>query len=478
MRSGKKSAAVPFALVSALLLVLICVAVNTGSVKIGFLEMLRGLFVSYNESAWAVFDMRFPRILVSLLAGAALAVSGVLFQAVMKNPLADPGIMGISAGAKFASAVILACAPSMFFLAPVFAFAGGAAACALVYMLSWKNGLSPLRVILVGVAVNALFMGLSDVFVAMSTGNVAVIQLGMKTWSDVHHMLWYVLVGLAMALILYRRCNLLALEDETLQGLGVNVNRLRVVISVAAVMLAAVVSAYVGAISFVGLIVPHIGRLLVGSDHKKLVPFSLLSGAFTILLADTVGRTIIAPMEIPASVVMAVMGAPFFILLLRRSQQLGGQRGRKGWRGRSLVKIIHICVGCIALALGGLGVLLPFLPTTPFLLLASYCFARSSERLNGWLKNTKLYRDNLESLVEKRGMPKRAKLRVMAAVTAVMTLAFLAMHGAPHGRICIFIVWLAHIIALAFVVKTAPNAKEQENAEKGKEGGERDYDDR
>lgn len=322
-------AVVSFVVMAGLLVVLFFVAVNIGSLKVSFGELLRGLFVEFNEDVATIYDLRFPRIIISMLAGAAIAVSGVLFQAVLKNPLADPGIIGISSGASFAAILVTAFAPSLFFFTPMFAFLGGVLAFFLVYSLSWKGGLSPLRIILVGVAVNAMFTGLSDTLNSMNGGNmsgVAAIVNGnitMKTWEDVYTLLPYVVVGLLLAMVFCGTCNLLSLEDKTARSLGVNVNTMRIVISLIAVLLASISTAVAGAISFLGLIVPHIGRLLVGSDHKKLVPFSMLFGAFTFLLADTIGRTIAAPYEVSASVIMSVVGGPFFIILLRRSKKYG-----------------------------------------------------------------------------------------------------------------------------------------------------------
>ena len=142
-----------------------------------------------------------------------------------------------------------------------------------------------------------------------------------KTWDDFRTLAVYAAVGLIASLFVTGRCNLLALEDRTAQSLGVHVTGSRIVISVIGVLLASISTAVIGPISFLGLIVPHIARLLVGSDHRVLVPYSMVLGAFTLLLADTVGRTIAAPYEISAAVVMSVIGGPFFILLLRRSKQ-------------------------------------------------------------------------------------------------------------------------------------------------------------
>lgn len=319
-----------FLIISLLLLILFVVSVNSGSVKVGYGQLLKGLFIEYDNDVAIIYDLRFPRIIIAMLAGGALAVSGVLFQAVLKNPLADPGIIGISSGASLVSAVIIAYFPTLFFFTPLFSFMGGMAACLIVYGLSYKNGFSPLRIILVGIAVNALFTGLSSAFNAVggqnyeSASELLSANISMKTWEDVRLLALYATIGLIFALIIAGRCNLLSLEDKTVRSLGVNVTALRAVVSVAAVLLASITTAVAGTISFVGLIVPHIGRLLVGSEHKLLIPFSALLGAFVMLLADTVGRLIVYPYEISPAVIMSIVGGPFFIILLKRSDKTYG----------------------------------------------------------------------------------------------------------------------------------------------------------
>lgn len=323
----KEKRILSFILVAVALLALFVFSINRGSMQVSYGELFRGLFFEENETVSIIFDLRFPRIIIAVLSGAALAVSGVLFQAVLKNPLADPGIIGISSGAGFISALIVAYAPIWFFFTPVFAFLGGMLACVLVYGLSYKNGFSPLRIILVGVAVNAVFTGLSNAFDSMSGQNytdaseLLNANISMKTWEDVRLLAGYVVIGLVLAMRIAGSCNLLALEDKTVRSLGVNVTVLRVMVSAVAVLLASITTAVAGAISFVGLIVPHMGRLLVGNEHKVLIPFSALLGAFIMLLADTTGRLIAYPYEIAPAVIMSVVGGPVFILLLKRSDK-------------------------------------------------------------------------------------------------------------------------------------------------------------
>lgn len=316
-----------FVLTAVALFVLFIFAVNTGSLKVTPSELFSGLFIEYNPDVATIYDLRFPRIFIAMLGGAATAVSGVLLQAVMKNPLADPGIIGVSSGASLVAVIVTAFFPSLFFLTPMLAFIGGLVAFLLVYSLSWKGGLSPLRIILVGVAVNALCTGLMSAFNSATgssyTGVASIVNANItqKTWDDFQTLAVYVVIGLVASFFVTNQCNLLSLEDKTARSLGMNVTRSRIVISVIAVLLASISTAVVGAISFLGLIVPHIARLLVGSNHKVLVPYSILLGAFTLLLADTIGRTVASPYEISAAVVMSVIGGPFFIFLLRRSKQ-------------------------------------------------------------------------------------------------------------------------------------------------------------
>ena len=310
---------ISFLITGAALIVLFLVAVNTGSLKASPEQILRGLFVAYDETVATIYSLRFPRILIAMLAGASVAVSGVMLQAVMKNPLADPGIMGISSGAGMAAVLVTAFAPSLYLAVPVFAFLGGVFACGLVYLLSWKGDLSPLRVILTGVAVNAFFTGLMSAGESMMganySGAASIVNgnITMKTWEDFRMLFIYAVIGLVLAVFLALKCDILGLEDQTIRSLGIRVNAVRLIVSAAAVLLASISTAVVGSISFLGLLVPHIARLLVGNSHKVLIPYTMLLGAFTLLLADTIGRTIAYPYEINAAVVMAVIGGPSFI---------------------------------------------------------------------------------------------------------------------------------------------------------------------
>lgn len=326
-----KKRIISFLAVIILLLIIMIYSAITGSIKVSPLELIQGLFTGANENVQVIKDLRLPRIIIALFAGAMLSVSGTLLQAVVKNPLADPGIIGVSSGAGFMSLLVVSTFPSLFFYMPLFAFIGGAFAFLLVYTLSWKSGLNPLRMILVGVAINAVFTGLSQAFgfvsnsaLTSSISQVTTSTLSMKNWNDVDIMVIYGSIGLILSFLVYSWCNYLALEDKTAKNLGLNVNRSRLLISIIAVLLASIATSIAGLFAFVGLLVPHIGRNLVGTDHKWLIPFSAIGGAALVLLADTLGRAIMPPMEIPASILVAVIGGPFLIFLLRKSDRIYG----------------------------------------------------------------------------------------------------------------------------------------------------------
>lgn len=329
IKNIKRTAA--FIVLAIALFVLFIASVNLGSIKMDMNTIVEGIFRKGNEKFDTVYDLRFPRIIVALLAGAGMAVSGTLFQAVLKNPLADPGLIGVSSASAFVAIFITAFFPLYYNYVPIMSFAAGIFAFALVYSLSWKRGLSPLRILLVGIAVQAVFTGLSSSLNAMSGASqssaAAIVNsnISMKTWKDVNLLLIYLTPGLILSIFFSGSCNILAFQDKTIRGLGINANKLRFYISLIAVLLASSVSAVVGVISFIGLLVPHIGRLIVGNTHKALIPFSMMLGAFIFLLADTVGRMIVYPYEISPSIIMSLIGGPVFIILLRRSESLNAK---------------------------------------------------------------------------------------------------------------------------------------------------------
>lgn len=321
---------ISFITIILLLSLVIVFSATTGSIHVSLVELIQGLISGTNDNVEVIKDLRLPRIIIAIFAGAALSVSGVLIQAVMRNPLAEPGIIGVSSGAGFMSMLMVSIFPTLFFYTPLFAFLGGSIAFFLVYSFSWKSGLDPLRMILIGVAIHAIFTSLSQTFNYRGSYTSSMVQevttstLAMKKWADVEIIVVYGTIGLILAFLVFAWCNYLALEDKTVKSLGLNVNVARFVISSIAVLLAGIATATAGLFLFVGLLVPHIGRILVGTDHKVLIPFSAILGALLILLSDTLGRIIIAPNEIPASIIMALIGGPFLIFLLRKSDRIYG----------------------------------------------------------------------------------------------------------------------------------------------------------
>ena len=323
--SGKKALKISLAFIIIILFLsfLLLFAANLGSIKLSYEELFRGLFLEYNADVATIYDVRFPRIIIAVVGGAAIAVSGVLLQSVMKNSLTDPGIIGISASAALVASVVVAIFPMLYFSIPIISVIGGIIAYLLIYTLAWDGGTSPTRLILVGVALNITFMGIAQAISAMSGAGSSIARsivegnIAQKSWLDVKILFIYVGIFMILALISARTCNLLSLDDQTAKGLGVNVDRDRFIVAMIAVILASVTTSIVGVVGFLGLIVPHIARLIVGYNHKVLIPFSMLLGAFILLLSDTIGRTVAYPYEISPAIIMAIIGGPFFIVLLK-----------------------------------------------------------------------------------------------------------------------------------------------------------------
>ena len=296
-----------------------------GSVDIPLMEIAEFLTgAGSSPHGQIIYNIRLPRSIVAALVGINLALSGAILQAVMKNPLADPHIIGISSGAGLLGILIMLAFPGFSYLVTPAAFIGAMGAALLIYILAWKNGIRPIRIILAGVAVSAfLSAGISALLIFYSDRVHSALMwmvggLSARSWPQVE-MLWpYTLICAVLALLAARHLNILQLGDELAKGLGLRVGLTRILLSALAALLAASAVSVVGLLGFVGLIVPHTARLLVGSDYRVLLPATLLLGAGTVTFCDTIARTIVAPVELPVGIIMAVMGAPFFLYLLRR----------------------------------------------------------------------------------------------------------------------------------------------------------------
>ena len=271
-----------------------------------------------------IWNIRLPRMILAALVGINLALSGSMLQGVMKNPLADPSIIGISSGAGLFGILILVVFPQWQNLVPIAAFAGAMLAAVIIYLLAWKGGIDPTRIVLSGVAVSELFgAGISAILVFFSDrvhGALTFMNgsLSSRSWGEVQTILPYTIAGLLLALIFADKLNILVLGDDTARGLGLNVELTRLGFTALAALLAASAVSVVGLLGFVGLIVPHSIRLILGNNYKIMFPATALLGAALVMLSDTFARTVLSPTEIPVGIVMAVLGVPFFLYLLRK----------------------------------------------------------------------------------------------------------------------------------------------------------------
>ena len=298
------------------------------SIDISFKELIDGMFLSKQSNNFLIIrDLRMPRVLSAVLIGGNLAVAGALLQTTMKNPLADPGIIGISSGASLGAIAVMVIFTDLIKYKIIIAFIGGIIAACLVYLIGEDKGFSPVRIILAGVCVNSILNALSSMVSVFNSAGVSSIQTWLLgslvnvTWNDFKILALYTIVGIALCLLVIKSCDLMGLGDKTAQSLGLNVNRVRVMITFVAVFLTSISTGVGGVISFVGLVIPHICRFLIGSSHKFLIPFSYFMGGFLLLVADTVSRNIFRPYEIPVGLTMCLVGGPFFIYILRRSKR-------------------------------------------------------------------------------------------------------------------------------------------------------------
>lgn len=306
----------------------ILISLRIGSIDVSFKELIDGMFLSKQSNNFLIIrDLRMPRVLSAVLIGGNLAVAGALLQTTMKNPLADPGIIGISSGASLGAIAVMVIFTDLIKYKIIIAFIGGIIAACLVYLIGEDKGFSPVRIILAGVCVNSILNALSSMATVFNSAGVSSIQTWLLgslvnvTWNDFKILALYTIVGIALCLLVIKSCDLMGLGDKTAQSLGLNVNRVRVMITFVAVFLTSISTGVGGVISFVGLVIPHICRFLIGSSHKFLIPFSYFMGGFLLLVADTVSRNIFRPYEIPVGLTMCLVGGPFFIYILRRSKR-------------------------------------------------------------------------------------------------------------------------------------------------------------
>lgn len=323
-------------MVALVLLVLIgitfLISLNTGHIRLGPKEVIMTLFGQGTEQqSLILFDFRLPRIVIAILVGAGLAIAGTVLQGIVRNPLADPGIIGINAGAGLAVMLFISFFPALtvvpVFIMPILAFIGAGGAAIAIYTLSYKRheGISPIRLILTGVAIaagiNALMIVLT---LKLSPENYQFLATWMagsiwgSNWKFVLALLPWLIILIPFVYSKASVLNVLNLGDETAVALGTNLERERRILLAAAVGLAAASVSVSGGIGFIGLIAPHLTRQLVGEKHEYVIPVSALVGALLLIMADTIGKYILQPSEIPAGIIVAVIGSPYFLYLLAR----------------------------------------------------------------------------------------------------------------------------------------------------------------
>ncbi|QHT58822.1 iron ABC transporter permease [Paenibacillus lycopersici] len=317
-----------------LIILTFVLSMDTGFIRLSPLDLLRTLSGSgTDQQDLILFDFRLPRIVISILIGAGLAVSGCVLQAISRNALADPGILGINAGAGLAVLTFVAfysstsSAPA--FMLPILAWIGAGVAALLVFLISFRKhqGLSSNRLLMNGIAVNSGISALTIVislrlnpeqFQFVSTWMAG--SIWGKDWNFVLSLLPFIVVLLPFVFYKAHTANVLNLGNAMATGLGASVNREQLLLLAAAVGLAGSCVAISGSIGFVGLIIPHLARRLVGARYQILLPTTALAGALLVLAADTLGRWVFQPSEIPAGLVVAVIGAPYFMYLLVRAK--------------------------------------------------------------------------------------------------------------------------------------------------------------
>jgi iron complex transport system permease protein len=316
-------------ILTVLTLVSLVLSAGLGEMKIHPLDSLKAVLgIGDPRDELVIMNFRLPRIIIAMLVGAALAVAGAILQGVIRNPLASPDIIGITGGASVAAVAFLTWLEgvSIHFL-PVAAMIGAAAAAVLIYFLSWKQGITPLRLVLIGVGISAAMSAMTTLMIVTSpiylTSKAVIWLTGSvygSNWTHVWTLLPWLLVLLPITYTMARHINIQQLGDDVAVGAGHAIERYRLLFLLLCVGLAGAAVAVGGAISFVGLLAPHIARKLVGSSFGSVLPIAGLIGALIVMLADLVARTAFSPLDLPVGIFTSAIGAPFFIYLLYRNR--------------------------------------------------------------------------------------------------------------------------------------------------------------
>lgn len=312
-----------------LTLVAVIFGLTLGSSRITLWSFLKTVITGETSSATyrIIVHSRLPRVLGALLAGGAFAVSGSILQAVLQNPLASPNIIGVNTGAGLLVLLCSAFFPAQTALLPFAAFLGALLTSLLIFVLAMGKGVSRITLVLTGIAMssilgagmNCIMILYPDAYIGASTFLVG--GLSTVTLKNLEFPVWYILVGLLLAMIMRREMNIIALGTDTAHSLGMAVGRMRFLLIMTAAILAGAAVSFAGLIGFVGLIVPHALRFLLGNGNRYLVPAGIFGGAAFVVLCDLLSRLLFAPYEIPVGILLSFLGGPFFIYLIVQSRR-------------------------------------------------------------------------------------------------------------------------------------------------------------
>ncbi|WP_202709494.1 FecCD family ABC transporter permease [Sporosalibacterium faouarense] len=303
------------------------VAMVVGAADISIKDVWLSLTSSkINDDILIIREIRLPREVAAIFVGAALAVSGAIMQGITKNPLADPGLLGLTAGANAALAITLAFIPSAnYYIIFTACFIGSAVGVMLVFGISSlkRGGFTPFKVVLAGAAVSAFLYAIAEgisIYFKLSKDVSMWTAGGMigTTWDQLKIIIPFIVVGLIIAIMLSRQLTILSLSEELAVGLGQKTIQIKIILFIVITVLTGASVALVGNIAFIGLMIPHIVRAIVGTDYRFIIPVSIFLGATLMLLADTLGRTINAPYETPVAAIVAMLGLPFFLFIVHK----------------------------------------------------------------------------------------------------------------------------------------------------------------
>ena len=328
-KNSKSYKVIVIAFLTILLIIGVLLSISIGSTKIPLSAIISTIKQGDNASkVYRIISfVRIPRTFAAVLAGCALSVSGVILQSVLNNSLASPSIIGVNSGAGLFTVLIAAFFPKYLHLTTIAAFMGAILAVLLVYFIAKKTGASRMAIILSGVAVSSFIGAMTDTVLTLKPdtviGRTAFLIGGFSgiTIDKVSFAGGFIITAIMIAFILSYDMNILALGDESAKSLGLNITRLRFIYLILAAILAGSAISFAGLLGFVGLIVPHVARLLVGYVNRILLPVSALLGGIFTLLCDLLARVIFAPYEIPVGIIMSFLGGPFFIYLLVKGKR-------------------------------------------------------------------------------------------------------------------------------------------------------------